>query len=141
MNKLEQAIRKTSGGDYLYSSSGEKASFIEEIEKMKTSYLMTRENLDKNRIIYPDFKNSELVNSFRELRTLITSKSSNNVVMVTSTRENSGVSFFSRNLAVATAFDLSKTSILVDCNGRGGGVDEIFNLNLKPGVSWSLSSK
>ena len=97
MNKLEQAIRKTVGNGSLHSSSVEGFSAIEEIDKMKSSYLMAKEELNKLKIIYPDFKKSELVNSFREMRISITALNSKNVVMVTSINSDAGVSFFARN--------------------------------------------
>ncbi len=141
MNKLEQAIRKTTGDGSLYSYDGERTSFIEEIEKMKVSHLMTKEELNKNRIIYPDLNNSNLVNSFREFRTSLTAVSSRNVVMVTSIGDESGVSFFARNLASAVAFDMAKTAMIVDCNGRKACIHEVFNLGFKPGVSDFISIK
>ncbi len=141
MNKLEQAIRKTTGDWGLHSSSVEKPSFIEEIEKMKVSHLLTKEELGKRKIIYPDFNNPVLVNTFRELRTSLTSLNSKNVIMVTSIGGKSGVSFFARNLAAATAFDMAKTALLVDCNGRVSGIDEIFGLESKPGLSDFIADK
>ncbi len=141
MNKLEQAIRKTAGDGCLYSHTVEKPSFIEEIEKMKVSHLMTKDELEKHKIIYPDFKNTVLVNSFRELRTSLTALSSKNVVMVTSISDGAGVSFFARNLAAATAFDMAKTAILVDCNGRKSGINDVFDLSLRVGISDFISNK
>jgi protein-tyrosine kinase len=135
LNKLEQAIRKTVGDGYLRSSSSVRSSFIEEIDGMKTSYLMARDDLCKNKIICPDFKDRKLVNSFRELRTSLTAQSSNNVVMVTSIGHNSGVSFFSRNLAAAVAFDVAKTSMLVDCSGVKNNLNAVFKLDSKLGLS------
>ncbi len=135
MNKLEQAIIKTMGDGCLTSSSAGKSSLIENIDGMKISHLMTKENLNKNKIVYPDYKSSELVNSFRELRTTIIAKNNNNVVMVTSIGANSGVSFFSRNLASAIAFDMAKTAILVDCSGKTNSTNEIFSLDSKLGLS------
>ncbi len=141
MNKLEQAIRKTVGNGSLYSSPVESSSVIEEIEKMKSTHLMTKEDLNKLKIIYPDFKKRELVNSFRELRVSLTSLSSKNVVMVTSIGSDAGVSFFARNLAAAIAFDVSKTAMLIDCNGRKNSIDKLFNLDMKPGLSNFISDK
>ncbi len=141
MNKLEQAIRKTVGNGSLHSSSVEGFSAIEEIDKMKSSYLMAKEELNKLKIIYPDLKKSELVNSFREMRISITALNSKNIVMVTSINSDAGVSFFARNLAAAIAFDVSKTAILVDCNGRKNSIDNLFNLGNKLGLSEFISDK
>jgi len=141
MNKLEQAIRKTTGDGSLYSYDGERTSFIEEIEKMKVSHLMTKEELNKHKIIYPELKNCALVNSFREFRTSLTAMNSRNVVMVTSIGDRSGVSFFARNLAASIAFDMAKTAMIVDCNGRKGCVHEVFSIGYKPGISDFISTK
>jgi len=137
MNKLEQAIRKTTGEGVYTSSffSNTESNGIEEIAKMETSFLVSKEELRKKKIIYPGMKNSKLYNSFRELRSTITGEKSNNIVMITALDVKSGTSFFARNLASAIAFDTSKTALLVDCNNGHSEVGDIFNVSGSNGVS------
>ena len=110
MSLLEQAIRKMAGEGNIQSSIYENASRIDEIGTMGTSFGLTMEQLIEKKIIHPGFKDRSLVNSFRELRTSVAAKFKQNVVLITSIDSRSGVSYFARNLAAATAFDSSKNN-------------------------------
>lgn len=137
MNKLEKAILKNSSKFHegslnkAYQSS---ASDSKEIENMAHTFSLSKESLLKKKIIYPSMKDKKLVNSFRELRTALISEHDRNVIMVTSVCEKSGTSLFSRNIAVATAFDVSRTGVLIDCNFESDDVSEIFDLTGKKGL-------
>lgn len=135
MNKIEQAIRKMSGNQDIFVDHYNHAySSVEEIEKMESHYSLNYKELMSRKIIYPTMKDKEVLNLFRDLRTKITSDNEKNVVMVTSLSSQSGNSFFTRNIAVATAFDASKTSILFDCSISSNGVADLFKLSKKRGV-------
>lgn len=142
MNKIEQAIRKTAHDGFFSSSlfSNVQTSCIEEISKMNNSFILSKDELRKKKIIYPSMKDSKLINSFRELRSTISSSNNSNVTMVAALGGKSGVSFFARNIASAIAFDTSKTSLLMDCNNRDSEVGRLFDLCGKPGVSEYVSN-
>jgi|MDSY01.1.fsa_nt_gb Mrp family chromosome partitioning ATPase len=135
MNKIEQAIRKISGNNDIFLG-GDQNSFscVEEIERMQSRFSLSSEELLKKKIIYPAMKNNSLVNSFRELRTNLTKDNDNNIVLVTSTARNSGNSFFARNLAAATAFDVSKTAILFDCSIGNNDTGDLFDIPDQAGI-------
>lgn len=135
MNKIEQAIRKISGNNDIFLG-GEQNSFscVEEIEKMQSKFSLSSEELLKRKIIYPSMKNNQLVNDFRDLRTHVNKNSDNNIVMITSTARNSGNSFFARNLAAATAFDVSKTAILFDCSIGDNDAGRLFDIADNAGI-------
>ena len=135
MNKIEQAIKKKSGDeDIFFGIQQDSFSSVEEIERMKSCLPLSTEELLKKKIIYPAMKNQNLVNSFRDLRTNITKNSNNNIIIVTSTARKSGNSFFARNLATATAFDASKTAILLDCSITNNDAGNLFELTEKVGI-------
>jgi protein-tyrosine kinase len=134
MSLLEQAIRKMAGEGNIQSSIYQNASRIDEIGTMGRSFGLTNEQLRDKKIIHPSFKNSALVNSFRELRTSVAAKFKQNVVLITSIDSKSGVSYFARNLAAATAFDSSKTALLLDCNSENQSASVTFDLEDKKGV-------
>jgi protein-tyrosine kinase len=134
MSLLERAIRKMSGEGSVSSLNYQNSSRIDEIDTMSTSFKLTNEQLINKKIIHPSFKNNSLVNSFRELRTSVAAKLKRNVVLITSIDSKSGVSYFSRNLAAAIAFDSSKTAILLDCNPKKKSASATFDLLDKNGV-------
>jgi protein-tyrosine kinase len=134
MSLLEQAIRKMAGEGDIQSPIYQNTSRIDEIGTMGNSFRLTNEQLIEKKIIHPSFKDSNLVNSFRELRTSVASKFNQNVVLITSIDSKSGVSYFARNLAAATAFDSSKTALLFDCNSDNQSASDIFNLLDKKGM-------
>lgn len=142
MNKIEQAIRKISGNnDIFFGDESDSLSCVEEIEKMQSRFSLSAEALLEKQIIYPAMKDYRLVNSFRDLRTNITKDNNNNIILVTSTARKSGNSFFARNLAAATAFDASKTAILLDCSITNNDAGELFDLTDKSGILNYLLNK
>jgi len=93
---------------------------LNEIARMADTDLINGRELAESKIIFPDMRDSRVVDSFRELRTKLIQKNgtANMVLMVTSVAAKNGSTFVSRNLAVSFAFDESKTALLVDCNLR-----------------------
>lgn len=89
-----------------------------DIRKMSDSWLLTSEELDNRKIIYPGCKNDKSLNDYRELRTkLLTAANNKNFVcMVSSISQGAGTSHVALNLAVSIALDHSKTALLIDCN-------------------------
>ncbi|MEY8216665.1 MAG: hypothetical protein RPR97_19540 [Colwellia sp.] len=142
MSKIEQAIRKTSGDRGLLSSlfGHSKESCMAEIEKMQDSYIIEEEALKNKKIIFKNMKDRNLLNSFRGLRTSISTENNKNIIMVTSVCDGSGTSFFTINLASATAMDPSKTALLIDCNLRNRDASDLFGLSEKNGISEYISS-
>ncbi len=135
MNKIEQAIRKISGDNDIFAENiNSSYSSVEEIEKMESHLSLNNSELRKKKIIFPSMKEKELVNSFRDLRTQLTSNREENIIMVTSICDESGNSFFARNIAVATAFDVSKTAILFDCSIGANDVGDLFELSEEKGI-------
>ncbi len=97
-----------------------RAHVRDEIARMADPELIGGQELAENKIIFPDMRDSRIVDAFRELRTKIIQKggSGNLVLLVTAVSEGNGGTFVARNLAASFAFDESKTALLVDCNLR-----------------------
>ena len=91
-----------------------------EIANMVEPRRLTKDDLDERRIIYPESRDRNLVNRFRQLRTqlLEVSEGENFSLVVTGATQGAGSTFTAINLAAAFAFDQSKTALLIDCNLR-----------------------
>jgi exopolysaccharide/PEP-CTERM locus tyrosine autokinase len=91
-----------------------------QIARMQEPRKLTGDDLDERRIIYPESRNRDLVNRFRNLRTKLLEVSGGNnfTLVVTGAGEGAGSSFVALNLAAAFAFDQSKTALVIDCNLR-----------------------
>lgn len=140
MSKIEDALRKAqivrgtkgpqsapAGGRQLIRSQNtqiipldSRNLALNEIARMVDTDLMGKQELAESRTIFPDMRDSRIVDAFRELRTRLIQKNGaqNMVLMVTSVTARNGSTFVARNLAVSFAFDESKTALLVDCNLR-----------------------
>ena len=107
------------------------------ISMMREPRILSPEELDARKIIYPDMKDRDVVDSFRELRTkLIKIGGSNNfITMVSSTSPKGGASYVALNLAAAFAFDHSKTALLIDCNLREPRIHSYLGLEPDFGVT------
>lgn len=69
------------------------------------------------------------VDAFRELRTqLLSVADGNTVTLVASVSRGSGGSFVARNLAVAVAFDETRSALLMDCDLRKPSQDDTLML-------------
>lgn len=76
--------------------------------------------LEQRRLIHRDASARTQSDTFREIRTRLLglAGTSNFTTLVVAVSPRSGASFVARNLAIAFAFDETKTSLLVDCNLR-----------------------
>jgi Mrp family chromosome partitioning ATPase len=94
------------------------ASRSADIANMQEVSLMTQEELNLRKIIYPGMQQRNLLNAFRDLRTRLTQKweGKNFVLLVSSLHEKSGSSFVAINAATSFALDEQKTAVYVDCN-------------------------
>lgn len=94
------------------------ASSEHRIALMGESRCLSKADLIKRRIIFPEMDDGEVVNAFREARTKILQASGgrNCSILVTSTSQTAGCSFVALNLAVAFTFDEAKSALLMDCN-------------------------
>ena len=89
-----------------------------QIALMKEPISQSVSQLRARKIIYPEMKDRDVLDTFRRLRTklLQASAGENFIVMLTSVAPGNGASFTATNLAVAFAFDNTKTALVVDCN-------------------------
>lgn len=137
MNKLEKAITQTLSDDQymkaMYSSQ-DPAISIEQISKMTEKPLLSEEKLLAKKIVYQGSDQEGLVNQLRGIRTALKKIKGHNLTLITSIDEKSGVSFFAKNLAAVTAFDSSKSSLLIDCNLDSPSVSENFDLQDQKGL-------
>lgn len=139
MNKLEKAIKRTVEESLVQDDSITAEdigidSSINEISRMEEEGLLSNLELEKKKILYQECEQVELVNKFRDIRTALSCDHTNKVVLVTSFAANYGTSFFARNLASVTAFDSSRTSLLIDCNIDRPSVSKVFDLEGRYGV-------
>lgn len=76
--------------------------------------------LEDRRLIHRNDSVREHADAFRELRTKILAASGNrnSVTLVAPIAHGCGGSFVSRNLAVAFAFDETRSALLIDCDSR-----------------------
>lgn len=95
-----------------------KADAVSRIEDMGEIETFDTQRLDALKIVYPSMPNTELLNIFRELRTLLlkSQKGKNFICMVTAVGFGNGTSYVAKNLAAAFALDKAKTSLLIDAN-------------------------
>lgn len=128
INDVESMTQNQESGEF-YSDSN--------IEQMLEGDLFDAKKMRAKRIIHPGQKNSRQLNQFRELRTKLLQNSNgrNFTVMVTSIVPGGGTTFIATNLAVAFAFEQSKTALLIDCNLKSPQIDNIFSLHGKAGLT------
>lgn len=84
------------------------------------SKALSARGLEERRLIHRNDSVREHADAFRELRTklLAAGENRNTVVLVAPVAHNCGGSFVARNLAVAFAFDETRSSLLIDCDSR-----------------------
>ncbi len=137
MNKLEKAISLTMSDDLYMNNmyrSSDPVKSMEEIAKMENAVSLTEDELIQKKIIFQGSNQDKLVNQLRDIRTALNENKAKNLIMVVSVSENSGTSFFAKNLAAVTAFDSSRSSLLIDCNIENPSVANTFDLNDKKGL-------
>ncbi len=113
--------------------------FDPRIQCMEEIVEFTYADLDERKLIYPEMKQSRIVNRFRELRTQLLEKSldKNFIVMVTSITDGGGTTYVASNLAMAFSIDASKTALLIDANLGKPDLDNLFGLD---NVDYGLTS-
>lgn len=140
MNKLEKAISMSYSDDaYTLHSHSEcdPATSMGEIARMDEVSLLSEDKLTSKKIIFQGASQDKLINQLRDIRTALNknkNKNKNNLIMLVSVDEKSGTSFFAKNIAAVSAFDSSRTSLLVDCNITAPSVAETFELTDKRGL-------
>ncbi len=139
MNKLEKAI-SMSYSDDVYThhadSKQDPGTSMDEISRMDDVSLLSEDELANKKIIFQGADQYKLINQLRDIRTALNkNKNKNkNLIMLVSLDEKSGTSFFAKNLAAVSAFDSSRSSLLVDCNIATPSVAETFELKGKVGL-------
>jgi protein-tyrosine kinase len=97
----------------------ERSAASRSIARMSESTALTPLQMEDRAIIHRTDVARPEVDAFRELRTrLLATSDSNLVTLIAPVSRGSGGSFVARNLAVALAFDESKSALLVDCDLR-----------------------
>lgn len=138
MDILEKAVRLTVESSGVFSTADiyerQDHCSISEISKMERERIFSFEEMEEKKIVYPESSQVDLVHKFRDIRTALASDADNNIVMVTSTGPECGTSFFARNLAAVTAFDSTRTSLLIDCNITRPNIEKIFELDKRLGL-------
>lgn len=88
------------------------------IALMKESGTLEPYQLQARRLIHGAEPARDLTNAFRELRTrlLELSDGQNFITLIAPVSPGSGASFVARNLALAFAFDETRTALLIDCD-------------------------
>lgn len=89
-----------------------------QIRNMNDDWLLTPDELNEFKIIYPGCTDDRSLNDYRELRTKLMSASNNEnfVCMVSSINQGAGTTHVAVNLAASIALDHSKTALIIDCN-------------------------
>ncbi len=121
----------------LKPGSLDKYVISKQIVRMKEPRILSPEDLEERRIIYPESKDRVAVNRFRELRTRLLQLSGGNnfSLVVSSAVEGGGASFIALNLAAAFAFDHTKTALIIDCNLREPSLHSMLDLTPDMGLT------
>lgn len=120
-----------------YRGSSELMVAVQEIACMYDPFKLSKVELEKNKIIYPQMPSGSVADRFRELRTRLLSRSGgeNKITLVTSVLPKSGASYIATNLAAAYAFEESKTALLIDCNIKSPSQHKTFYLDPALGLT------
>ena len=124
------ASEKQEIGDSRGSNLELRLKSARQIALMKEPLSQSVAQLRARKIIYPEMKDRDVLDTFRRLRTklLQISAGENFVVMLTSVAQGNGASFSATNLAVAFALDNTKTALVVDCNFQNPGQHKQFGV-------------
>lgn len=155
MSKIEKALKKASAietldaiapivkeDQQLVPTHAEPRTYAPEIARMAEPWELSRIDRADARIIYPEMKETSVIDAFRTVRTRIVQRlgSRNGVILVTSLGTHAGGSFVALNLAVAFTLDESKTAVLVDCNLRDDEYDPLMAPDMNYGLTDYLES-
>jgi protein-tyrosine kinase len=118
MNTLEGEQTLRNGEGAVAPAESRRGGAGHSIALMKEGGALAPHQLEARRLINGEAVSRELTNSFRELRTrlLELSDGQNFTTLIVPVSRGSGASFVARNLALAFAFDESRTALLVDCD-------------------------
>lgn len=106
------------------------------IRRMSDPVPLDRQIYLRNRLIEFNSEHSKVVQSFRNIRTLLMQQAQGNfVTLVASVRSGAGTSFVARNLAAAFAFDENRTAMLIDCNRDSPSVDQLLGGRVRYGLT------
>jgi len=111
--------------------------------KQKKIYKESRRDIKKNAVLAVAFPEDLAIESLRSLRTSLhftQLNARNNIILVTSSRPDSGKSFISVNLCAVLA-DIDKRVLIVDADFRKGQLHNYFNIQREPGMSDAISSE
>lgn len=102
-----------------------------------------KKELDQLKLVYPSTNNSQLINSFREIRTRLftNSKSKNYACLISSVVPEGGASYVAKNLAATIALDPTKTALLIDCNLYSPSVEQLIIGKPENGITDYLYNK
>lgn len=108
-----------------------------QIRKMNDDWVLTSDELDALKIIYPGCRDEQSLNDYRELRTKLLKRANNKnfVCMVSSTNRGSGTTHIAVNLAASIALDHRKTALIIDCNSYTPSLDNFLKEKPKFGLS------
>lgn len=153
MSKIEEALNKARrlnppklkskpDGDYEDAQAAKKKSLdsfgntlsasnsIPSIDDMENGTLLDSDALLDLKIIFSDMDNSDVANTYRNLRTKLLQRSlgKNFTTLITSCVDDSQTDNVALNISAAFSFDASKTSLLIDCNLNKPKLDKILQL-------------
>ena len=152
MSKIEDAlnrVKKSNGTSLSVIRSNtskdlavNNVSSAKEIALMQNKKYLDNDELSELKIIHPDMLDTQIADTFRDLRTKIIQKSKgkNVSIMLTSCVTGYYSHMTALNLAAAFAFDESKTSLLVDCNLSNPQLDSVLDLSTTNGLTDYLES-
>lgn len=147
MSKIEDAlnrVKKSNGTSLSVIGSNtsknlavNNVSSAKEIALMQNKKYLDNNQLSEMKIIYPDMLDTQVADTFRDLRTKIIQKSNgkNVSIMLTSCVTGYYSHMTALNLSAAFAFDESKTSLLVDCNLSNPQIDSVLELSTTNGLT------
>ena len=141
-NKPEKSIHDKGGSewnDVVLSDSRDLTvrSTKQLLKKMQENKLFDAHDYQEKRIVHPSMQKSEIMNTFREIRTKLLQSSGrkNFVLMVVSLRDEMGSSFCAANIGTAFSFEGQKTSLVIDCNLKKSKLNNTFPGEYKHGLT------
>jgi len=156
MSKVEKALQKARAMEGLQdaaapavetqefvSTSTELGPYSDPMAHMAEPWRLSEADLINARIIFPEMEDYRVADAFREIRTKIVQAcpSNNCVTLVTAVTSGGGASFVALNLAAAFTFDESKSALLIDCNLRRPGFENLLSSEAHYGLTDYLETE